>query len=127
MSAVQVLKEHYNLDVIELEAALEPTLPDHRLYIYLSNDSKGDMTVAVTYEASDKVERRDDTYVASFAMKITRKSYSIRASTENRLIHLDRFVVCDSLTHPDLFDPIMKKLTALCQPTEITMDDRLGW
>lgn len=95
MGAAQVLKEHYNLDVTELKAALEPTLPDHQPFLYVSNDSKADVNIQVVYETDDLAVRQDGRYVAGFMMLITRKEYSIRASTENRLIDLTRFVVCD--------------------------------
>lgn len=127
MDAVQVLKEHYNLDVLKLKEALEPTLPDHQLHIYVSNDSRGDVRVEITYETDNPAARQDNGYVAGLVMLITRKEYSIQASIENRLIDLTRFVVCDGLAYPGLFDPIMEKLTVLCQPTEITIDDRLSW
>lgn len=128
MSAVQVLKEHYNLDVMKLKVALEPTLPDHQLSIYVSNDSKGDVRVEIIYETDGPVAwQQDSNFAASLVMLITRKEYSVWASTENRQINLNRFVVCDGLTYSELFDPIMEKLIALCQPTEIAIDDRLGW
>lgn len=84
----------------------------------------------ITYETDDPVawqQEGEGNFVASLVMLITRKEYSIRASTENRQIGQTRFVTHDGLTYPELFGPIMEKLTALCQPTEITIDDRLGW
>ena len=110
-----------------VESALDPTLSDHQLSIYASNDSKGDVNIQVVYETDDLAARQDGRYVAGFMMLITRKEYSIRASIENRLIDLIRFVVCDGLNYSELFEPIVEKLKALCQPTEITIDDRLGW
>lgn len=105
----------FDLTLEKLQAACNPTLPNHRLIFQSTIVPYGDFFANVLYRTSDPEARQAEVegWVGGFFVEIEHLDYTTPPSQTNREVRLDVFSTCDEQPHPDLFNPIVEKIKAL--------------